>query len=330
MFSVNFSIVIPLYNKEKSINRTIDSVLTQKNKNFELIIINDGSTDDSLLHASSYNDPRIKIITQENKGVSSARNLGIKNAKYSWVAFLDADDMWLPEHLTELEKIIKKKPDACMVATRSFETKKKFPDNKKNQAIKEIDYFSLAAKKIGIINSSCVCIRKDILDKIGGFSVEYKLGEDLELWAKVALKYKTAISTKITSIYFRDQGGTMLTSMPKNNIKEIDKIIKISDISPSCSFLIKMMNKNLINKEKLPSIILYINSRLTASIRANLINININKAKEIRKLYLKPKNIKESFYSLLTLLPKPILIILFSNRELSKKIYYLFLNKKQS
>lgn len=329
MSTINFSIVIPLYNKEKSINRAIDSVVSQENKNFELIIINDGSTDNSLVHASYYNDPRIKIISQINQGVSSARNLGIKNAKYSWVAFLDADDMWLPSHLTELEKIIKKIPDASMVATKSFETQKDLPKyNKENNIIKEIDYFKLASKKIGIIHTSSVCIKKDILDKIGGFSIEYKLGEDLELWAKVALEYKTAISTKITSIYFRDQGGAMLTSMPKKNIKEIDKIIKISDISPSCSFLIKMMNKNLINKEKLPSIILYINSRLTASIRANLINININKAKEIRKLYLKPKNINESFYSLLTLLPKPILIILFSNRKLSKKIYYLFLNKK--
>lgn len=329
MSTINFSIVIPLYNKEKSINRAIDSVVSQENKNFELIIINDGSTDDSLIQASSYNDPRIKIISQANQGVSSARNLGIKNAKHLWIAFLDADDMWLPEHLTELEKIIKKIPDAGMVATQSFETKKTFPENnKKNNTIKEIDYFLLASKKIGIIHTSCVCIRKDILDKIGGFSVEYKLGEDLELWAKVALEYKTAISKKITSIYFRDQGGAMLTSMQKKNIKEIDKITKISDISPSCSFLIKMMNKNLINKEKIPSIILYINSRLTVSIRANLINININKAKEIRKLYLKPKSTKELFYSSLMLLPKPILIILFSNRKLSKKIYYFFIKKK--
>lgn len=329
MSAINFSIVIPLYNKEKSINRTIESVISQKSENFELIIINDGSTDDSLVHASRYNDPRIKIISQANQGVSSARNLGIKNAKHLWIAFLDADDMWLPEHLTELEKIIKKIPDAGMVATQSFETKKDFPDNsnKKNQTIKEIDYFLLASKKIGIINTSCVCIRKEILDKIGGFSVEYKLGEDLELWAKVALEYKTAISTKITSIYFRDQGGAMLTSMSKKNIKEIDKKTKISDISPSCTFLIKMLNINSVNKEKIPSIILYINSRLTASIRANLINKNIKKAKEISKLYLKPKSIKVLFYSYLTLLPKTILIILFSNRELTKKFYYFLLKK---
>lgn len=331
MSTIYFSIVIPLYNKEKSITRAIESVISQTSENFELIIINDGSTDDSLIQASSYNDPRIKIISQANQGVSSARNLGIKNAKHLWIAFLDADDMWLPEHLTELEKIIKKIPDAGMVATQSFETKKTFPENnKKNNTIKEIDYFLLASKKIGIINSSCVCIRKDILDKIGGFSVEYKLGEDLELWAKVALEYKTAISKKITSIYFRDHGGVMLTSMSKQKTKEISKKINISDISPSCSFLIKMMDNQLIRKEKLPSVILYINSRLAAIIRSSLIKKNIKQAKETSKLFLKPRNTKILLYLYLTLLPKNLLIILFSSRELTKKFYYFLLTENKN
>jgi len=89
-----FSVVIPLYNKERSVKNTIESVLNQTFQDFEVIVVNDGSTDNSLEVVKSFNDERIRIINQKNSGVSSARNRGIKEAKYEWIAFLDADDLW--------------------------------------------------------------------------------------------------------------------------------------------------------------------------------------------------------------------------------------------
>lgn len=94
MNDIAFSIVIPLYNKEKSITTTINSVLNQTCGDFELIIVNDGSTDTSLEIVQSIKDERIRIINQKNGGVSSARNQGIIEAKFDWIAFLDADDLW--------------------------------------------------------------------------------------------------------------------------------------------------------------------------------------------------------------------------------------------
>ena len=90
--SLNFSVVIPLYNKEKYIERTLKSVLEQSYTNFEVIIINDGSTDNSLNVVKNIKDKRLRVISQPNSGVSNARNKGIELASYNWVALLDGDD----------------------------------------------------------------------------------------------------------------------------------------------------------------------------------------------------------------------------------------------
>ena len=88
------SVVIPLYNKEKQIKRTIQSVLTQTFQDFEIVIVNDGSTDNSTIEVEKIKDSRIRLIHQENAGVSAARNKGIEEAKYELIALLDADDEW--------------------------------------------------------------------------------------------------------------------------------------------------------------------------------------------------------------------------------------------
>ena len=88
------SVVIPLYNKEKYIKRAIESVLNQTFQKFEIIVVNDGSTDKSAEIVQNIKDPRIRLINQKNAGVSAARNRGIQEAKYEYIAFLDADDFW--------------------------------------------------------------------------------------------------------------------------------------------------------------------------------------------------------------------------------------------
>ena len=89
-----FTVVIPLYNKANYIEKAINSVLNQTFTEFEIIVVNDGSTDESLEKIGHFKDARLKIINQENAGVSTARNNGVKEAKYDYVAFLVADDWW--------------------------------------------------------------------------------------------------------------------------------------------------------------------------------------------------------------------------------------------
>lgn len=110
------SVVIPLYNKEELITVTVRSVLSQTFADFELLIVNDGSTDGSLAVVSAISDPRIKVINIENSGVSVARNTGIKAASHDWVAFLDADDWWDHSFLEEMTKAIKSYPEHKLFA----------------------------------------------------------------------------------------------------------------------------------------------------------------------------------------------------------------------
>ena len=112
-----FSIVIPLYNKEEHIAATLRSVLTQTHQNFEVVVVDDGSTDGGAAVVETFTDPCIRLIRQENGGVSAARNRGIAEARGEHVAFLDADDEWMPEHLEELATLIAAYPECRARAT---------------------------------------------------------------------------------------------------------------------------------------------------------------------------------------------------------------------
>ena len=115
------SVVVPLYNKEKTILKTISSVLTQSYEKFEIIVVNDGSTDGGVaLLKESFNDERITIINQENQGVSAARNNGIRESNFDYIALLDGDDEWLPGYLEKVSEAIEQHPEAGMYGTASW------------------------------------------------------------------------------------------------------------------------------------------------------------------------------------------------------------------
>ena len=188
-----FSIVIPLYNKETYIAHTINSVLDQVYTKFELIIIDDGSTDDSLKIAQSANDDRIKIISIENSGVSMARNKGIKNATYNWIAFLDADDWWAPTFLEEICNTIYLYPNKKLFASgrsRVFKTRKERYAHEflpKDEETDVINYFKVISKYLPLINSSNVVIEKSLFEKIGNFREGQKKHEDQDLWMRLCI-----------------------------------------------------------------------------------------------------------------------------------------------
>ncbi len=212
---INFSVIIPLYNKERHIQRAVDSVLNQEYQNFDLIIVNDGSTDQSLPILAKYQGhPKIQIISQENKGECAARNAGIKNAKHDFIAFLDADDSWEPDFLSEILHLINCYPDCGIYATsfqRVMGSEKKgykfvgipFANEGKDGIIKDF-FFSMACGQDPVTASS-ICIPKKIFNELGLFLEGTKqLQEDVEMWIRIALKYPIAFSGKICSNYHCD------------------------------------------------------------------------------------------------------------------------------
>lgn len=214
-----FSIVMPLYNKEYSVIKSIGSVLEQIIEDYELIIVNDGSTDSSLSVVNGIKDHRIRIIDIENRGVSGARNIGISYAKYDLIALIDADDIWLPNFLLEMANLINEFPLASLYGSTSTMMQ--------NGQITSLDYglaqgfrgyidnyFDLDKYNTLFDSSSVVFRKKDFFD-IGGYDENLKIGEDIDLWFRFAIKYKIAFINKTLTYY-------ILESENRSSKKQID------------------------------------------------------------------------------------------------------------
>jgi len=199
------SIVIPLYNKERFIKETLDSVFNQSFTDYEIIIVNDGSTDSSVFIVNAIDDQRITVLSNQNKGVSYARNFGISKANSDLIALLDGDDLWEPNHLENLYNLYEKFPDCGLYATAY---NKKYFNGEKikasyNGLAKEYfgiieDYFS-ASIKDGIAWTSAVLIPMKTFRKVGVFDEEMRSGQDTDLWIRIALKDSVAFSSIASS-----------------------------------------------------------------------------------------------------------------------------------
>jgi len=191
-----FSVVIPLYNKANYVEKAVRSVLGQTFRNFEVIVVDDGSTDDGFARLQSLRDDRLRFIQQKNAGVSVARNNGVKSAQYDYIAFLDADDWWDAHFLEQMAKLITDYPQAALYATNYYSVK-----NGVNRLAVigvadgfqrgYIDYFDVYAKTFWApVNCSYAVIKKTVFVGEKGFRPSLKMGEDLDLWLRVALKHK--------------------------------------------------------------------------------------------------------------------------------------------
>ncbi len=214
------SVVIPLYNKGFIISATLQSVLAQTFTDFEIVIINDGSTDNGVEIISKFQNSRIKLIQQENKGAATARNLGIEKAKGELIAFLDADDYWFPNHLEEIVRLYNDYPNCGIYCSRYT---MKISKNK----IQNIDYGShLNSDYRGIVKdifsssmyyrvalTSALAIPKKIFSPNFIFNPKVSSGQDLELFTKIALEHKVAI-TNIKTIEYNFALENQLSKTP--------------------------------------------------------------------------------------------------------------------
>ena len=202
------SVVIPLYNKEKSIRTTIESVLAQTFVDFELIIINDGSTDNGCHVINQINDSRILLINQDNKGVSAARNRGIQQAKSNYIALLDADDVWDSRYLSKMFFFLQEYPEAslygCGYSFQNINSEIVMTDLGLSKFTEGyIDYF-VYARNNTLFTSSSVIFQKEAFLEIGEFDTTLTRGEDIDLWIRFALNKKVAFYNKPLVIYKLD------------------------------------------------------------------------------------------------------------------------------
>lgn len=220
---VFFSVVIPLYNKSEQIENTLKSVLNQTFSNFEIIVINDGSTDESETIVRGINDNRIHFFNQKNQGVSVARNLGIEKSQGKLIAFLDADDCWFPNHLEELARLYNSFPDCGIYCSRyKIKTTEKHFQTPVFNAVSNsfegvVSNYFFSNTPFRITWTSSLSIPKEILEKTGGFTPGVTNGQDMELWTKIGIHYPVAITNKTTAIYNFD----IPNSLAKSNINRM-------------------------------------------------------------------------------------------------------------
>ena len=211
-----FSVIIPLYNKASYIEKAIRSVAAQTCRDFELIVIDDGSKDGGfeiakkLLAALTPPLGGWGATCQSNQGVSTARNNGVKLAKYDYIAFLDADDWWAPTYLEGMKNLIAQYPEAGIYGSCYYKVK----NGKHIQAnigVPEgfqqglINYFQVYAKTLWMpLWTGATVIKKNIFHENNGFKPTLKLGEDFDLWVRVALKYPVAFLNKPLAYYNQD------------------------------------------------------------------------------------------------------------------------------
>ena len=222
---IQFSVIIPLYNKAETIGRAIRSVLNQKYSDFELIVVDDGSTDHGADIVRGFHDPRIRLIQQENGGVSKARNTGIEAAKYDYLTFLDADDEYLPLFLYTIYSLILRYPNSSMFACSYWF---QFLDGtNKPLIIKGVqkgfvgplnNYFDIAIFSAPPLWTGAVCIKKKALQKEGGFPLGVTSGEDLLTWVKIYIHHSLIYENIPMAIYHLDAAGEYLpTRIPQKD-----------------------------------------------------------------------------------------------------------------
>jgi glycosyltransferase involved in cell wall biosynthesis len=217
-----FSVIIPLYNKEKHIKNTVESVLAQSFDDFEIVVVDDGSTDNGLEIINSLKDKRLKVFPKKNQGAAQARNSAIEKASSENIALLDADDIWQPNRLEELHNSIQKFPEASLFCNAynlklddGFTHKATYniPETDQIQIID--DYF-----KASIIHpiawTSAVGFKKTDFNEIGGFDPKVLSGQDIDLWIKFALQKTIVFNPEVTTCYNK----TIDNSLSKGNYRK--------------------------------------------------------------------------------------------------------------
>lgn len=217
-----FSVVIPLYNKENEIKRAIDSVLNQIFQDFELIIVNDESTDNSLSVVEAIQDTRIKIISQKNQGEYGARNTGILNSTAPYIAFLDGDDEWKPEYLETIRSLIEKYPDAGLYGTARLRVSDKnqqksivYGFNEGDEGIVDMPLYAFVKTRAGPISCSSAVVPRTVFNELGLFRPYSGAGGDWAMWTLIMLHYPLAYSAKLLS-QINLIGENRLSCIPKN------------------------------------------------------------------------------------------------------------------
>lgn len=224
------SVIIPAYNSEKTILETIQSVQAQTFSDWEIIIIDDGSTDKTIGVVNTIQDSRIQVFSYPNAGVAAARNQGLAHATGNYIAFLDADDLWAPEKLELQLQALQESPQAGLAYSWIYYmdaagVKLCEPDKK---ILAQGNVYSELLIENFIVNASNPLIKREVIEAVGLFDSELKSAEDWEYWLRIAKNWDFAVIPK-PQVYYRQTSGSLSSKidvMENTSLIVIDRIFQ--------------------------------------------------------------------------------------------------------
>jgi len=228
------SVIIPTYNRGWILREAIDSVLLQGFSDYELIVVDDGSTDDTPAILDSYGQDII-VLRQPNQGVSAARNRGIAESRAQLISFLDSDDLWLPQKLTHQVAFFQSNPDALICQTEETWVRNGVRVNPKKRHQKLSGMIFEPSLDLCLVSPSAVMIRKTLFDTVGLFDESLPACEDYDLWLRVSCRYPVLLLDEPLII---KRGGhedqlSKAAGLDKYRIQALIKIVKSGQLSDS-------------------------------------------------------------------------------------------------
>ncbi len=224
MIRPKHSVIIPVHNGGRYVRRAISSVLRQRSEDFELILIDDGSTDDSLECMYEFTDKRIRIFSREScgPGAGPARNFGLSLARGEWISFLDADDEWCENRLSTVDTLIQKYlsdiyATGWYVSRGHTKTLCQFSIRFNKEKIKKIDFndfLSLSANGMPPIHTNVITIRRSLVLSVGGFPTDTVRGEDIVAWLKVVNSADVVVCSSLPMAYYHQERVSLTQTFP--------------------------------------------------------------------------------------------------------------------
>jgi glycosyltransferase involved in cell wall biosynthesis len=230
---VKVNVIIPTYNRAELLREAIESVLAQAYQDSELLVVDDGSTDRTRELVAVYGK-RVTYIFQENRGVSSARNLGIRASTGELIAFLDSDDLWLPEKLEQQVTIMDQHPELQLCHTEEIWIRRGLRVNPKKKHKKYSGYIFQYCLPLCVISPSSVLIRRTLFDKVGYFDEHLPACEDYDLWLRITKEYPVHFIEKPLLIKrggYPDQLSQKYWGIDRFRIQALEKLLQAGDLS---------------------------------------------------------------------------------------------------
>ena len=308
MNEVLFSVIMPAYNAEQYITESIESVLSQSYDNFEIVVINDGSIDNTATVVSEIADKRIRLFNKDNGGVSNARNFGIEHSRGKFICFLDSDDLWMENHLEVLNNLIKQNSTCSVFCTgyKILDFKNEYVEVSKNalsglkeESIVINNYFKFQREHGNFVHINSLCVCKTVFDISGKFQPYERIGEDTDMLYRIVSRFDLVLSKKVTSVYRRNESSVTAKRSFNYNWSFLNHYQDL-------------LADSTVKEEVKPYIKMFVEQYKVSIARNYLLEMNKGKAKAVFKDIDKTKVPVKYYYATKLLILLPSFVAIFA------------------